>query len=121
MIALRSTATGMAERPVVHQKSAAGMPSPKGEDDLNICRSRGDEALVKNAERTIADDVAISRTIVPRRQSRIAQRFNAGFSGPWSLKSRRDDRILCRDAKTHLNFHHSTLSLYYPFYPMLPI
>jgi hypothetical protein len=72
------------------------MSSPKGEGKLNLCRSRGDEALIKKTESTIADDAAISRTIVPQRQSKIAQRFNAGFSDRWNLKSRRDGRILGR-------------------------
>ena len=71
-------------------------PSPRREGELNLCRSRGDEALIKKTESTITDDAAISRTIVPQGQSRIAQRFNAGLSRLWNLKSRRDDRILSR-------------------------
>jgi hypothetical protein len=34
--------------------------------------------------------------IVLEGQPKIAQRFNAGFSSPLNLKSRRDDRVLCR-------------------------
>jgi hypothetical protein len=60
MIVLQSTATGHAERPADNPKSARGMSSLEergegsshrgmaeaDEGELNICRSRGDEALI---------------------------------------------------------------------------
>ena len=38
----------------------------------------------------------IGRAAIPEGQPKIAQRFNAGLSRLWNLKSRRDGRILCR-------------------------
>src|ERR1700722_10748611 len=114
MIVLQSTATGMAERPIGNPKSATGMSSPRGETRAvwetarGICpaqagrKSRSDRAngreRVHTGEGELNTDLVGLRccaAAVPQGQSRIAQRFNAGFSGRWNLKSRRDGRIFC--------------------------
>ena len=42
------------------------LPSSSEEGELNICRSRGHEALIKKTERTMADSTATSRAIIPQ-------------------------------------------------------
>jgi hypothetical protein len=49
-----------------HRSCHSPYSEEKGE--LNICRSRGDEALIKKPERTIADNAATLRAIIPQIQ-----------------------------------------------------
>src|ERR1700722_4124304 len=71
MIVLQSTATGLAEQPVVHRKSAAGMSSPGGEE-----AGEGELHSDSAGRTTRAFSCAAA---VPKGQSKIARHFSAGI------------------------------------------
>src|ERR1700722_12888413 len=51
---------------IIASRRPCHLPSSSEEGELNICRSRGDEALIKKTERPLASSSATSRAIIPQ-------------------------------------------------------
>ena len=77
MIVLQSTATGMAERPVVYQTSAAGMSSPRSEGELHSNLNRDAARYAYSSVAVREDRERVNSKVFKANQSSLEKKCGA--------------------------------------------